>query len=120
MLLGRNEDVVPVAHSALEATRAVLRASEAGAPPLDRIVHQAPSIGSSHERVGELFHAALDLPVERRAEFLEGACGTDGDLRSEVVSLLAAHAQLQREGIDFRARIVGPGPRRNALEAHAA
>jgi predicted ATPase/serine/threonine protein kinase/Tfp pilus assembly protein PilF len=44
-----------------------------------------------YEKVGHLFHAALELPRERRSAFLSGACGANGDLRREVESLLAAH-----------------------------
>jgi predicted ATPase/serine/threonine protein kinase len=46
-----------------------------------------------YERVGQLFHAALELPPDRRAAFLSGACDTDADLRHEVESLLRAHDQ---------------------------
>ena len=35
-----------------------------------------------------LFEAALDLPPEQRAAFLDSACGDDRDLRQEVESLL--------------------------------
>ena len=41
--------------------------------------------------IGQLFHAALELPPERRARFLHGTCGADHELRQEVESLLAAH-----------------------------
>ena len=44
-----------------------------------------------YERVGELFHAALELPRERRSGFLRMACAADDSLRTEVESLLAAH-----------------------------
>jgi serine/threonine protein kinase len=44
-----------------------------------------------YERIGELFHAALELPRDERAAFLSGACRGDEPLRREVVSLLAAH-----------------------------
>ncbi len=46
-----------------------------------------------YEKVGQLFHAALELPPERRAAFLGRACGADEGLRQEVESLLAAHEQ---------------------------
>ncbi len=42
------------------------------------------------ERVGEIFHAALDQPPDQRAAFLDQVCGTDSRLRQEVESLLAA------------------------------
>ena len=44
-------------------------------------------------KAGDLYHAALDLAPEQRTAFLEQACGSDLDLRSEVESLLAAHEQ---------------------------
>ena len=30
-----------------------------------------------YQRIGQLYHAALDLPPETRASFLDGACGGD-------------------------------------------
>src|SRR5262245_48475364 len=42
-------------------------------------------------RIGELFHAALELPRERRSGFLRVACAADEPLRQEVEALLAAH-----------------------------
>jgi predicted ATPase/predicted Ser/Thr protein kinase len=44
-----------------------------------------------YEKIGQLFHAALELPAENRAAFLSGACGADLALRQEVESLLDAH-----------------------------
>jgi predicted ATPase/serine/threonine protein kinase len=46
-----------------------------------------------YEKVGQLFHAALELPRENRAAFLSGACAGDPELRREVESLVAAHDQ---------------------------
>jgi predicted ATPase/serine/threonine protein kinase len=46
-----------------------------------------------YERVGQLFHAALELPPGGRAAFLHAACASDEGLRREVESLLAAHEQ---------------------------
>jgi len=43
-----------------------------------------------YEKIGQLFHAAMELPPERRAAFLSGAC-SDAELRREVESLLTAH-----------------------------
>ena len=43
--------------------------------------------------VKTLFDGALNLPPGRRAAFLHEACGGDRELRSEVESLLAAHAE---------------------------
>jgi Tol biopolymer transport system component len=45
-----------------------------------------------YRRAGEIYHAALALPPERRREFLAQSCGSDLDLQSDVESLLAAHA----------------------------
>ncbi len=41
------------------------------------------------DRARELFFTAIDIPVERRADFLSERCGGDGRLRAEVESLLA-------------------------------
>jgi eukaryotic-like serine/threonine-protein kinase len=40
-----------------------------------------------------VFEAALQLPVEQRAAYLEQACGADGDLRRRVEDLLGAAAR---------------------------
>jgi eukaryotic-like serine/threonine-protein kinase len=45
------------------------------------------------ERVGELYHAALELAPEARADFLIRACGSEEELRREVESLLLARAE---------------------------
>ncbi len=47
-------------------------------------------IGST-ERVRELLADALERPAAERAVFLDGACGSDADLRREVESLVRAH-----------------------------
>ena len=46
-----------------------------------------------YEKVGQLFHAALELPKEGRSGFLRTACAADEELRRQVESLLAAHEQ---------------------------
>jgi Tol biopolymer transport system component len=43
------------------------------------------------ERIKELFDAALELPPEKRPEFLAGACGEDGSVRQEVERVLDEH-----------------------------
>jgi hypothetical protein len=43
------------------------------------------------DRLKELFGEALDVPRERRARFVAGACGADASLRGELEKLLAAH-----------------------------
>jgi serine/threonine protein kinase/Tol biopolymer transport system component len=45
------------------------------------------------QNIKQLFHAALEREPRARAAFLTEACGGDDDLRREVESLLAAHAQ---------------------------
>ncbi|HZL88898.1 MAG TPA: protein kinase [Pirellulaceae bacterium] len=40
-----------------------------------------------------IFKAAIHLPAEQRAAFLDRACGDNSELRSEVESLLVAHEQ---------------------------
>jgi eukaryotic-like serine/threonine-protein kinase len=42
-------------------------------------------------KIDQVFQSALDLPTERRSEFLDAQCGTDNDLRAEVGSLISAH-----------------------------
>src|SRR5215470_12883931 len=44
-----------------------------------------------YRQAGQLYHDALALERDRRAAFLEGACGSDEELRLEVESLLASH-----------------------------
>ena len=44
-----------------------------------------------YEKIGQLFHAALELPAKSRVAFLSGACGLDVELRQEVETLLEAH-----------------------------
>jgi serine/threonine protein kinase/lipopolysaccharide biosynthesis regulator YciM len=46
-----------------------------------------------YRRVGELYHAAMELAPEARPDFLTGACGGDDELRREVESLLRAREQ---------------------------
>jgi eukaryotic-like serine/threonine-protein kinase len=42
------------------------------------------------QQVKELFRSALELGVDKRAPFLDGACAGDAELRSELESLLSA------------------------------
>jgi serine/threonine protein kinase len=44
------------------------------------------------KRVEEIFSAAAELPRADRDAFLQGKCGSDGDLRAEIESLLAYDA----------------------------
>jgi eukaryotic-like serine/threonine-protein kinase len=47
------------------------------------------------ERVERLYHAAVALPSDRRARFLDESCGDDTNLRQEVESLLARESGAQ-------------------------
>ena len=42
------------------------------------------------KRVREVFDGALDLSREELTRYLDAVCGTDGELREEVLSLIAA------------------------------
>lgn len=44
-----------------------------------------------YKQIGQLYHAALELGPEERVRFLDGACGSDEELRREVETLLEAH-----------------------------
>jgi len=46
-----------------------------------------------YRRVGEIYHGAMELAPEDRADFLARACGDDDELRREVESLLRAREQ---------------------------
>src|SRR5262245_55360803 len=39
----------------------------------------------------DLFEAALELPPERRAAYLDGVCGSDAALRQRLEALLGKH-----------------------------
>jgi predicted ATPase/serine/threonine protein kinase len=45
------------------------------------------------ERTKEILEQALQLAAEERRAYLQSACGSDADLRSEVESLIASHEQ---------------------------
>ena len=45
------------------------------------------------ERLGDLFERAIALPPDERAAMLDTACGDDDELRAELISLLASHAE---------------------------
>src|SRR5499426_3528679 len=59
-------------------------------------------------KIKEIYNRALDLGGEERESFLLGACADDADLRREVESLLAAHAEagtfLQAPAVEVAAR----------------
>lgn len=75
------------------------------------------------EKIKEVFTAALEQPVDVRAQFLADACGDDEMLRREVESLLDAHeepkhllekhafdlpAQLRTDGQSYEGKRFGP------------
>jgi predicted ATPase/serine/threonine protein kinase len=45
------------------------------------------------ERTKEILEQSLRLAADERQAYLEAACGSDADLRSEVVSLMASHEE---------------------------
>ncbi len=60
------------------------------------------------ERIGQLFHAALEQEPGRRPQFLREACAGDESLRREVEALLARHAEspdfLESPALEIEAR----------------
>ena|SRR5438105_11444853 len=46
-----------------------------------------------YRQIGELYHATLAVPRERRTAFLAAACAGDEALRGEVESLIASNEQ---------------------------
>jgi non-specific serine/threonine protein kinase/serine/threonine-protein kinase len=44
------------------------------------------------QRVKEILNEALDVPAAERGTFLDGVCNGDAEMRAEVESLLASHA----------------------------
>lgn len=48
-----------------------------------------------YRRVGELYHAAMELEPELRSDFLAASCENDAELRREVESLLRADEQAE-------------------------
>src|SRR6185436_2662462 len=45
------------------------------------------------QRITSIFHSAIERGASERAAYLDGACGDDRSLRSEVDALLRAHEQ---------------------------
>jgi serine/threonine protein kinase len=64
-------------------------------------------------QVGDLYHRALELSAAERGAFLDEACGGDGSLRDEVVSLLDAH---ERAGSFMSVPAIGLAARRAPAE----
>lgn len=50
----------------------------------------APTDRDRWNRIQEVFNAACDQPIDRRAAFIARECERDPDLQWEVASLLAA------------------------------
>src|SRR5437763_15699584 len=46
-----------------------------------------------YQRIGKLYHSALELAPDERPPFLAGACEGDEELLREVESLIASHEQ---------------------------
>lgn len=65
------------------------------------------------KRLDELFHSALELPLERRGAFLDEACVNDPELRDEIESLISAHEQsgdfIAGSAADVAALLLGGG-----------
>src|SRR5213593_2572353 len=55
-----------------------------------------------YRQVGEIYGAAIEIPIEQRAEFLRAACGGDDALRHDV-ELLLVHQSEGGGWIDGRA-----------------
>jgi serine/threonine protein kinase len=56
-------------------------------------------MSEAHQREAALFDAAMDLPPEQRAAYLDQACGDDAALRQRIESLLKA-SESQCEFLD--------------------
>ena len=59
-------------------------------------------------RIDQLLDAALELPPDKRAAFLDKACDGDEELRKEIDALLAsddgAHSFLERPALEMAAK----------------
>lgn len=54
---------------------------------------QRPTNDAGWQQMWDLFHGALEQPVETRKEWLESACADDADLLARVQRLLVAHGR---------------------------
>ncbi|MEM8931298.1 MAG: serine/threonine-protein kinase [Acidobacteriota bacterium] len=69
------------------------------------------------QRAGELFDAALDLPIDERDSFLDTACGDDTELRVQVANMLEQDDRTSGvlDGVDasstppLEPAVLGPG-----------
>ena len=71
-------------------------------------------MSESQNSAGGIFDAALELPIEQRAAFLERVCDGDAPLRERVEALLRAHdaagAFMDNPALAPEARTVAAGP----------
>lgn len=69
------------------------------------------------QQIGDIFQSAIDLPPERRREFLDEACANDLDLRSEIESLISSHEQsggfIEDSAADIAASLLAGGALRD-------
>jgi eukaryotic-like serine/threonine-protein kinase len=65
-------------------------------------------IGRDPEVIGRLLEEALALPQADRERFLDHACGSDGLLRHELTSLVAAHPDALRFFDDLASAAIRP------------
>jgi serine/threonine-protein kinase len=67
-----------------------------------------------HEQIEQLFHATLELPLPRRAAFLEEVCAGDPALLAELQALLASHDEagqfIANSALEVAARTLGNAP----------
>jgi non-specific serine/threonine protein kinase/serine/threonine-protein kinase len=78
------------------------------------------------ERTKEILEQALRLPPDERQAYLDAACGPDGELRSEVESLIASHeaagsqflAATAPEVLELTSPISSPQSRLNQVIGH--
>jgi eukaryotic-like serine/threonine-protein kinase len=70
------------------------------------------------QQIDEIFQAALDLPTDQRAAYLDQACAGDDELRDEVESLISSYEQagsfIEQPAIEVDASVVA-GPLTSAM-----
>ena len=84
----------------------------------------SPEAVRRHQRASELFLEACQRPLAERERFVRAACGSDEELRAEVLALLArdeeaGHAEFLEEPASFaasasRERSIADGGTRSA------
>ena len=64
------------------------------------------------QQIDGIFQTAIELPPERRREFLDTACANDPDLRSEVESLISSFELsgdfIEGSAADVRSSVAAP------------